>query len=75
MGSKFDWAAVDKRIRARRPSWTKDDAAALAAGLKKLPDAADKAESSEVPQPALLGSRVDGESDEEANAELSGDSE
>jgi len=75
MGRKLNWAAVDKRVRARRPSWTKEDAAALAESLKKLPDAADKAEPSAVPQPALLGDRVDGEGDEEANAEPSGKGE
>jgi hypothetical protein len=53
MTKKVNWAEMDKRIRGRRPSWSKEEAEALESGLKKLPDVADKAVVIEVPQPGV----------------------
>lgn len=53
MSEKKDWSQVDKRIRARKPSWTKEEQAALDASLNSLPDLSDQAEIIEMAQPAL----------------------
>jgi hypothetical protein len=53
MSEKKDWSLVDKRIRARKPSWTKEEQADLDARLNSLPDLADQAEVIEMAQPAL----------------------
>jgi len=54
MAKKVNWADVDKRIRARKATWSQDDTKDLEASLKKLPDVADKAEAIDLAQPALL---------------------
>ena len=57
MSKKIDWATQDKRIRARRAYWSKDDVTALDTALAKLPDLADGADTIELPQPALASSQ------------------
>jgi len=59
------WVDVDKRIRDRLTTWTKDDERELAAGLAALPDVSDKVELIEIEQPAI-GSK---EAEEEAAAQ------
>ena len=54
MAKKVNWGDVDKRIRARKATWSQEDSKALETGLKKLPDVADNAEPLDLPQPALL---------------------
>ena len=62
MSKKINWAKIDKRIRRRRPHWSKEELAALEAGLGKLPDNADNAETIDTPQPAIA-SRQGGDGD------------
>lgn len=59
------WIEVDKRIRERLTTWTKDDEQELAASLAGLPDVSAKAEFIEIEQPAI-GSK---EAEEEAAAQ------
>jgi hypothetical protein len=64
MSKKTDWATQDKRIRARRAYWSKEDVTALDSALAKLPDSADGAENIELPQPALSSSQsADGQAE------------
>ncbi len=68
MSDKTNWAEVDKRIRARRASWTNEEQKALDAGLNKLPDLAEELEIIDIPQPAL-GTPAE-EEEAEAGAEV-----
>jgi len=53
MSDETNWAQVDKRIRQRKPMWTKEEKAALEAGLNALPDMAEQYEVIELAQPAI----------------------
>ena len=66
MSKKVKWAEVDKRIRARRPSWTNEEREELKKGLEQLPDLTDKFDYVELPQPALAP-RSSESSDEQPN--------
>lgn len=67
MSKKPNWAEVDKRIRARRPSWTNEERAELEKDLMKLPDMTDKFDYVELPQPALAPKSGEAESDDQPN--------
>jgi hypothetical protein len=54
-----NWVEVDKRIRARRPTWTLAEAETLDQGLRRLPDVTAKADTMELEQPAI-GPRAGG---------------
>ena len=64
MSDKTDWASMDKRIRDRKISWSKDEKKALDDGLGKLPDLAEQVEVIDIAQPALGSSQ-----EEEAEGE------
>ncbi len=55
MAKKVNWADMDQRIRVRKVTWSQEEAKALEAGLKKLPDLSDNVEVVDVAQPALSG--------------------
>jgi hypothetical protein len=64
MSKKPNWAEIDKRIRGRRPSWTKEERGQLESELNKLPDLSDKFDFVEVAQPALAPKGVAEPADE-----------
>ncbi len=71
MSDKTDWASMDKRIRDRKISWSKDEKKALDDGLGKLPDLAERVEVIDIAQPALGSSQeeeAEGENDGAADA-------
>ena len=53
MSDKTDWASMDKRIRDRKITWSKDEKKSLDDGLGKLPDLAEQVELIDIAQPAL----------------------
>jgi hypothetical protein len=53
MNKKPTWADVDKRIRGRRPNWSKQELKEIEDALKKLPDLADQLDIVDVGQPAI----------------------
>ncbi len=53
MVKKVIWGEVDKRICARKATWSKEDSQALEADLKKLPDLAEQVDWVDLAQPAL----------------------
>ncbi|MEM9697012.1 MAG: hypothetical protein AAGA56_31040, partial [Myxococcota bacterium] len=68
MTEKKNWAEVDKRIRDRRPTWTKEEKDALEQQLQSLPDVADQAEAVSIVQPVFAAEQPaegDAESTEE----------
>ncbi|MEM6788873.1 MAG: hypothetical protein AAF928_21640 [Myxococcota bacterium] len=75
MSDKTDWASMDKRIRDRRVSWSKEDKSALDAGLAKLPDLAEKVDLVEIPQPAIGSAQGDSAEAEGGNASSAAASE
>jgi len=68
MSDKTDWASMDKRIRDRKISWSKDEKKALDGGLNQLPDLAENIDVIDIPQPAL-GSTQEEAAEEAEKAE------
>ncbi len=68
MSKKTNWATVDKRIRERRATWSKEERAAIDASLNKLPDLTEQCDTSEVLQPVVgdPNAEVEAEPDQEA---------
>ena len=67
--SKTDWAAMDKRIRDRRPVWTAEELEQLHAALLELPDVAEKAEFIDIAQPALASAQPSEEGEAQQQGE------
>jgi len=69
MSDKTDWASMDKRVRDRKITWSKDEKKALDDGLGKLPDLAEKIELIEIAQPALGSSQEEEEGEDGERAD------